>query len=203
MAWMALLAAVAVLAFVARRHVAGLLCLREGLRRLARGDQNLPLMSGLPRSLEGAGNDLRTVASRLGDLGRTAREGSDFAAILGTIGEGVFIVDGSMRIRFSNRGTERLFDLSESPTGRTAMEAFRSIELQQLVQQGISSGRPQRGRCRRRGTPEDFRNECFSAGHGGRPDRRGGGGARSAGSRDWSVCAASLSPMFRMSCARL
>lgn len=143
--WAAAAAAIVVLAVMAGHHGAGLLRLREGLRRLARGDSNLPLMPDLPRSLKEAGNDLKILAARMKDLGEAARENSDFAMILGTIGEGVFIVDRGMRLRFSNQGTQRLFGLEQAPAGLTVMEAFRSLDLQQVVQEGIATGTPRRG----------------------------------------------------------
>ncbi len=138
--------AFAALVVLGWRHVAALVHLRRALHRLACGEPSMPLLADLPGGWQSVGRDLRAVAARMADLDRTAsRERFGLDAVLGTIGEGVLIVDGGMRIRLSNRGAERLFDLGESPTGRTVMEAFRNLEIQRLVQQGISGGLPQRG----------------------------------------------------------
>lgn len=138
--------AAAVLVVALRRYVTGIIRLRDGLRRLSRDHLDVPLMLDLPRGLRVVGSDLKTVASRIRDLDDAAnKERFGLAAILGSIAEGVFIADPKMKIRLGNAGLEKMFGLSGSPVGRTVMEALRSLDLQQLVEESLREGRPRSG----------------------------------------------------------
>lgn len=129
-----------------RRYIAGIVRLRGGLRRVARDNLDIPLMLDLPRGLRAAERDLKSIASRIRELDRAAtQERFGLTAILGSIAEGVFIVDPKMRIRLGNPGLEKMFALSGSPVGRSVMEAFRNLEIQNLVAQALQEGRARRG----------------------------------------------------------
>lgn len=131
---------------VVARYAAGIIRLRQGLERVARGELDVPLVLDLPRGLRAAERDIRTIAGRQRDLDRRAQsERSDLAAILGSIFEGVVLVDHGMRIRLANPGVGSMFQLTLSPIGRTVMEAFRSLEMHQLIRQAVESGSPQSG----------------------------------------------------------
>jgi len=131
---------------VVARYAAGIIRLRQGLERVARGELDVPLVLDLPRGLRAAERDIRTIAGRQRDLDRRAQsERSDLAAILGSIFEGVVLVDHGMRIRLANPGVGSMFQLTLPPIGRTVMEAFRSLEMHQLIRQAVESGSPQIG----------------------------------------------------------
>ncbi len=131
---------------VVARYAAGIIRLRQGLERVARGELDVPLVLDLPRGLRAAERDIRTIAGRQRELDRRAQsERFDLAAILGSIFEGVVLVDRGMRIRLANPGVGTMFQLTLPPGGRTVMEAFRSLEMHQLIRQAVESGNPQIG----------------------------------------------------------
>jgi two-component system phosphate regulon sensor histidine kinase PhoR len=132
--------------FFAVRYAAGIVRLRRGLERVARGELDVPLVLDLPRGLRAAERDIRTIADRQRELGRQAEsERFDLAAILGSIFEGVILVDRGMRIRLANPGVSHMFRLKLPPAGRTVMEAFRSLEMHQLIRQAVEGGTAQLG----------------------------------------------------------
>ena len=145
--WITAIAVTAAILLVAlRRYIAGILRLRNGLRRAARDNLDMPLMLELPRGLRGAERDLKTIASRVRDLDRAAAsERFGLNAILGSIAEGVFIVDPKLKIRLGNTGLEKIFGLAGSPSGKSVMETFRNLDIQKLVEEALREGRPRRG----------------------------------------------------------
>lgn len=145
--WFIFGAAIAlVLLAVGWRYASGLFHLRESLRLLVRGDGKVPLLLELPAGLRSSARDLKRLAERLGQLEQTASdERSGAEAILGSISEGVFIVDRQMRVRLANSGVATMFALTGSPLGQTVMEAFRRHEMHQLVHDCLQALRPQRG----------------------------------------------------------
>ena len=135
-----------VLAVVGWSYAAGWVRLREALHRLVRGDGKVPLFLDLPAGLRAAGRDLHDAAEQMVILRRTANEErSETEAILGSISEGVFVVDPQMRIRAANPGVEKMFALTASPLGQTVMEAFRRHEMHQLVHDCMRAAQPQSG----------------------------------------------------------
>lgn len=141
-----LAAALGILLLALRRYISGIVRLRRALRAVARGDLDMPLMLDLPRGLRAAERDLKTIASRIRDLDRAAmKERFGLTAILGSISEGVFIVDPKMKIRLGNPGLEKMFGLPGSPVGRTVMETFRNLEIQRLVEEALREGQAHRG----------------------------------------------------------
>lgn len=87
--WATFIAIAAAVLFVAlRRYIAGIIRLRNGLRRVARDNLDMPLMLELPRGLRSAERDLKTIASRVRDLDRAAaNERFGLKAVLGSITE--------------------------------------------------------------------------------------------------------------------
>lgn len=144
--WIIVGALVLVLALAARRHLVGILRLREALHRVARNDLKMPLLLDLPRGLRSAERDLQEIADRIRKLGETAeQERFELTAVLGSIGEGILIVDHNSRVRLSNNGAAELLGLQGRAEGRSLIEAFRHAELQQLVRNGLSTGQPHQG----------------------------------------------------------
>lgn len=145
--WIIGIAVVLGVLFVAmRRYISGIIRLRGGLRSVARDNLDMPLMLDLPRGLRAAERDLKAIAARIRDLDRAAmNERFGLTAILGSIAEGVFIVDPKMKIRLGNAGLEKMFGLAGSPVGRTVMETFRNLDVQRLVEEALREGRSRRG----------------------------------------------------------
>ena len=77
---------------------------------------------------------------------RTANSGTgtfDLQAILGSLTEGVVIVDAAQRIRLANGSVHRMFDLTTTPLERTLMEVFRDHDLQATVRAALEEQGPQ------------------------------------------------------------
>jgi two-component system phosphate regulon sensor histidine kinase PhoR len=142
----AIVAAAGFLLLALRRYITGIIRLRNGLRRVAHGNLDMPLMLDLPRGLRAAERDLKAIASRVRELDRAAAsERLGLHAILGSITEGVFIVDPKLKVRLGNAGLEKMFGLTGSPAGRSVMETFRNLEIQKLVGEALREGRALRG----------------------------------------------------------
>jgi two-component system, OmpR family, phosphate regulon sensor histidine kinase PhoR len=111
-----------------------LLALRRALARLAAGDFK-PVLSRTRSGLFWkSALRMRTVSEMLQRLDRQiSDEGFSLRAILSSMVEGVLIVDPSQRIRLANDALGRMFRFSASPINRTAIEVFRSPDLQSAI----------------------------------------------------------------------
>ena len=126
-------------------YVLGAIRLCGALRDAAGGSLKISHLSDLPIGLRSAERDLKALASQVEKLNREAsRDRRGLHAVLGSLPEGVFTIDLERRIRLVNPALESMFYLSVAPSGRTVMEAFRLLELHQLVEKGLISGQPQR-----------------------------------------------------------
>ncbi|GAT32116.1 two-component system, OmpR family [Terrimicrobium sacchariphilum] len=114
---------------------------RESLKRLAAYDfRPVLLRSRLGVFREIAAN-VRRISELLQQLDRqVADEGFSLRAILSSMVEGVLIVDRSLRVRLCNDPLQRMFDLRQSPVNRSVMEVFRSHQLQNAIEQTLTSG---------------------------------------------------------------
>lgn len=113
--------------------------LRGGLRSMARGCPEPPLMPDMPPGLRRMSGDLREAASRLRDLDREVRgERRHISTILENIPGGVFLVDRGLRVRSANKGLLSSFGLTAPPVGRTVMEIFRNANLHKLLEEALA-----------------------------------------------------------------
>ena len=71
-----------------------------------------------------------------------ADEGFSLRAILGSMVEGVMIVDSAERIRLVNDALSRMFEFPHSPINRSILEVFFNVELRQAVELTLKDGRP-------------------------------------------------------------
>lgn len=144
--WWVVAPAAAALLLLLARYVAGIVRLRKGLRRVANGDLERPLLLDLPRGLRAAQRDIEAIARQARDLDRAAhRERAELTAILASIPEGIFTVDRRLCVLQANRGVETMFQLPSSPVGRTIVEAFGHAAMHKLVQEGVGERKPHRG----------------------------------------------------------
>jgi two-component system phosphate regulon sensor histidine kinase PhoR len=142
--WLLLLAAGGLSLWVYRAVVAPARHLREALRQMAQGDWEAAFLVARPGWLDGAARDLGQLGDRLREMDRQINgELLDLQAILGSLSEGVLIVDAAQKIRLSNDSLGRMFDLSAPPLGRTLMEVFRNHDLHEAVSAALRDGRPQ------------------------------------------------------------
>ncbi len=140
------LVAVPLLFWMSRRVTRPILQMREVAARVARGDfsQKAPTrVAGELGELAAALNNMSTqLEARLRELGE---EKAELSGILAGMTEGVLVVGTDGKIRLTNRALHRQFVISAEVSGKTVLEAFRNVPLQELVteviQQGDVSGR--------------------------------------------------------------
>ncbi len=87
--------------------------------------------------------DLGTALNRMSDqlnqrLQELASEKAELQATLSTMVEGVLVVDADSRVRLVNASLQRQFELDAPAVGRTALEVFRNVSLQKLIDQVLS-----------------------------------------------------------------
>ncbi len=88
-------------------------------------------LSGELGELAGALNDMsRQLETQLREL---HEEKSSLAAILAGMTEGVLVTDATGHIRLLNRALRDQFQLGDEAVGKTVLEVFRNVELEQLV----------------------------------------------------------------------
>jgi two-component system phosphate regulon sensor histidine kinase PhoR len=130
-------------AFVRQRY-------ERPLRRLARVTEQLAarqwpsshFIDG-PPLLEQISRNLETLGGRLQQLQREQRE-EDFNlnVLLANMVEGVMVVDQRHVVRLVNSELLSLFDLKQSPLGRTVLESLREARVEMIVRETIQSGKP-------------------------------------------------------------
>ena len=168
--WLAFAALLAAVFVAASMHFAGLRRLRAGLRRVADGEFDAPQPASLPRWLRPAGQDLRLIASKLGELDRAAsEERTEVEVILGSLTEGIFIADHDLRIRMANRRVAEMFGRAGELAGRTVLEAFGNHEIHRILKDCIAGGRPACGEISVEGGPSIELGATPLALEGGRP----------------------------------
>jgi len=87
-------------------------------------------------------NDLRAIEDRLERQRKQLEdEGFSLRAILGSMEEGIMIVDRGLRIRLANDALFSMFDLKQSPINRMVIEVFRDHRITSAMQQVIKDGR--------------------------------------------------------------
>lgn len=89
----------------------------------------------LAASLNDMAGQLQTRLRELND------EKAGLSAILSGMTEGVLVMDAAGKIRLANDALRQQLDLSEEAIGRTAMEVFRNVPLQETVAEVIATGR--------------------------------------------------------------
>ena len=117
--------------------------LREFSRRVADGDFRPLPSDGAGDSLEALGASLNQTASRLDRTIRTLTEERNLsAAILGSMVEGVAVVNGSERLVFANPGFASILGLDVPPVaGSSLLEVVRQTELIGAVRR-VLAGEP-------------------------------------------------------------
>ncbi len=117
--------------------------LREFSRRVAEGDFRPLPSDGAGDSLEALGASLNQTASRLDRTIRTLTEERNLsAAILGSMVEGVAVVNGSERLVFANPGFASILGLDVPPVaGSSLLEVVRQTELIGAVRR-VLAGEP-------------------------------------------------------------
>ena len=116
------------------------------LRRIAEGDFRPVILPRIPSYLRGAEACLRRIAETLSkQKNLLAEEEFSLSVILGSMAEGVVILDPDLRIRQLNKAALSLFNLGGNVTGLLLPEVFTSHELQGLASRASRTGEFQRG----------------------------------------------------------
>jgi two-component system, OmpR family, phosphate regulon sensor histidine kinase PhoR len=117
--------------------------LKEFSRRVAEGDFRPLHGDGSGDAMEALGASLNQTARRLDHTIRTLTEERNLSsAILGSMVEGVAVVNGSERLVFANPGFAQILDLDVPPeSGRAFVEIVRQTELIEAVRQ-VLKGEP-------------------------------------------------------------
>jgi two-component system, OmpR family, phosphate regulon sensor histidine kinase PhoR len=117
--------------------------LREFSRRVAEGDFRPLASDGSADSLEALGSSLNQTASRLDRTIRTLTEERNLsAAILGSMVEGVAVVNAGERLAFANPGFASILGLDVPPVaGSSLLEVVRQTELIGAVRR-VLAGEP-------------------------------------------------------------
>jgi two-component system phosphate regulon sensor histidine kinase PhoR len=133
------LLAVPVVFWMARRTTLPILAMRGVAGRVAAGDfsPHAPVRASgelgeLAAALEAMSAQLE---ARLRDL---AGEKAELTAILSSMTEGVLVLDADNKIRLVNDALRQQLQLNEDVIGRTVLEAFRNVALQEFL---IEAGR--------------------------------------------------------------
>jgi len=135
------LAAIPVLYWLSRRVTRPILQMQKAAGRMAHGDftEKAPYrVSGELGELAAALNDMSSqLEARLREL---SEEKADLSAILAGMTEGVLVARPDGRIRLTNQALRNQFDITEETQGKTVLEAFRNVPLQELVSEVIEEG---------------------------------------------------------------
>ena len=135
------LATAPILYWLSRRVTRPIVQMREVAGRVARGDftEKAPArVSGELGDLAAALNDMSSqLAARIREL---SEEKADLSAILAGMTEGVLVVRPDGRIRLTNQALRNSFAINEEAVGKTVLEAFRNVSLQELVSEVIQEG---------------------------------------------------------------
>lgn len=117
--------------------------LKDFSRRVAEGDFRPLPRDGSGDAVEALGISLNRTAARLDRTIQTLTEERNLSsAILGSMVEGVAVVNGSERLVFANPGFAEILDLDVPPTSGSALvEVVRQTELLEAVRQ-VLGGEP-------------------------------------------------------------
>ena len=117
--------------------------LREFSHRVAEGDFRPLSGDGSGDALEALGSALNQTAERMDRTIRTLTEERNLsAAILGSMVEGVAVVNGAERLVFANQGFAEILELDVPPkSGSALVEVVRQTELIEAVRQ-VLAGNP-------------------------------------------------------------
>ncbi len=96
-----------------------------------------------PPQVEQVARSLETLGAEMEKVQRKQRE-EDFNlnALLANMVEGVMVVDQKHVVRLVNDELINLFELRQSPLGRTVLEALREARVEMLVRDTIARGEP-------------------------------------------------------------
>jgi two-component system, OmpR family, phosphate regulon sensor histidine kinase PhoR len=130
-------------AFIHYRYKRSLKQLSRMTTQLAAGEWPKSYYIDGPPLVDQVWRNLENVGARLEAFQRAQQE-EDFnlSVLLGNMVEGVMVVDQRHVVRLVNDELLNLFDLKQSPLGRTVLEALREARVEMIVRETILRGEP-------------------------------------------------------------
>lgn len=150
--------------FLRQRYRLSLRKLTRLTELLAEGKRPKSFFIDGPPLVEQMANDLERIATRLEDLQRQQQE-EDFNlnVLLANMVEGVMVVDQRHVVRLVNNELLNLFNLKQSPLGRTVLESLREARVELIVRETIQSGSSQQKEVTLENTAQTMRHFAISA----------------------------------------
>ncbi len=135
------LVAIPILYWLSRRVTRPLLQMQKAAGRMARGD----FTERAPYRVSGELGELATALNQMSSqlearIRELSEEKADLGAILAGMTEGVLVARPDGRIRLTNQALRNQFGITEETVGKTVLEAFRNVPLQELVSEVIQNG---------------------------------------------------------------
>jgi two-component system phosphate regulon sensor histidine kinase PhoR len=130
-------------AFVRYRYRISLRQMSRLTAQLAAGERPKSYYIDGGRLVEQMSRDLESVGARLEQFQRQRQE-EDFNlnVLLENMVEGVMVVDQRHVVRLVNDELLNLFDLTQSPLGRTVLESLREARVEMIIRETIARGEP-------------------------------------------------------------
>jgi two-component system phosphate regulon sensor histidine kinase PhoR len=125
--------------FIRQRYRLSLRQLVQLTAQLAAGKPPASYYIGGTRRMEEVSRNLEGVGARIKELQRE-QEKEDLHLLLANMVEGVLMVDARHVVRLVNNELLQLFDLKQSPLGRTVLESLREAQVEQVVRHALESG---------------------------------------------------------------
>jgi two-component system phosphate regulon sensor histidine kinase PhoR len=129
----------AVWLFIRHRYRLSLRQLTQLTAQLAAGKPPASYYIGGTSRMEEVSRNLESVGARLAELQHEQKK-EDLDLLLASMVEGVLMVDARHVVRLANNELLQLFDLKQSPLGRTLLESLREAQVEQVVRQALESG---------------------------------------------------------------
>ena len=128
--------------FVRYRYGMSLRQMGRLIAQLAAGERPKSFFIDGGPQVEQISRDLETVGARVEQLQRQRQE-EDFNlnVLLANMVEGVMVVDQRHIVRLVNDELINLFDLQQSPIGRTVLESLREARLEMILREDDQPGR--------------------------------------------------------------
>jgi two-component system phosphate regulon sensor histidine kinase PhoR len=132
-------------AFIRRRYLVSLRKLNQITEQLATGQWPRSYFIDGPAWAEQFSRRLEKIGTSMENLTRRQQE-EDFNLnmLLANMVEGVLVVDQRHVVRLVNAELLNLFDLQQSPIGRTVLESLREARIEMVIRETIQTGERRR-----------------------------------------------------------
>ncbi len=134
---------IAVWAFIHYRYQHSLRQMSRLTGQMATGQKPTSFYIDGPREVQQVSRHLETLGGRLEQFEQAQREEvSNLNLLLANMVEGVMVVDQKHVVRLFNDELLNLFQLKQSPLGRTVLESLRESRVEMIVGESIQRGKP-------------------------------------------------------------